>query len=102
MKRILRIAGPLGALLWVGAAFGTVSVTLPRDPYQFKAGPGQNLAIANCTTCHSAGYVYTQPPFTKTQWTAEVNKMVKAYGAPIAPGDVAGIVDYLMTQDGKQ
>jgi hypothetical protein len=31
----------------------------------------------------------------KASWQAEVTKMIKVYGAPIAEGDVAGIVDYL-------
>jgi hypothetical protein len=33
----------------------------------------------------------------KAFWQAEVTKMIKVYGAPIAEGDVAGIVEYLAT-----
>lgn len=89
------------AVLILGAAASTVSVTLPSDNVQFKPGPGADLATANCRTCHSAAYVYTQPPLNRAQWTAEVTKMKKAYGAPIDDADIAPIVDYLLTQNGR-
>lgn len=97
-----RIAILVGALLMLGAAYGTVSIKLPPETIRFKPGPGADVANANCSTCHSPAYVYTQPPLTRAQWTAEVNKMKAVYGAPIEAGDVNTIVDYLMTQNGKQ
>jgi len=78
------------------------SITLPPPDNTFKDGPNAALAQAKCTICHSADYVYTQPPLTKAQWTAEVTKMQKAYGAPIADADIPLLVDYLMSQNGKQ
>jgi sulfite dehydrogenase (cytochrome) subunit B len=48
-------------------------------------------------TCHSADYIKVQPPRQgKAFWTAEVNKMIKVFGAPIEPGDAAKIIDYLV------
>ena len=44
------------------------------------------------------GAVQTQPrgpKFGKDFWTAEVNKMVKVYGAPIEDADIPKIVEYL-------
>ncbi len=90
------------AVATLGASYGTVSIKFPPETIKFKPGPGMEVANANCSTCHSAAYVYTQPPLTKAQWTAEVNKMKAVYGAPIAPEDVNTIVDYLMAQNGKQ
>ena len=78
-----------------------VSVTLPASSIAFKSGPNLGVAQANCLVCHNADYVYFQPPMTRAQWTAEVNKMRAAYKASIADADVDRIVDYLMSQNGK-
>jgi sulfite dehydrogenase (cytochrome) subunit B len=87
--------------LFLLAASAVVTIVLPRPSIAFKPGPNVELATANCRTCHSAAYIYTQPPLNRTQWTAEVLKMKNAYGAPIDPADVDKIVDYLLTQNGK-
>ena len=75
-----------------------ISYTLPEETAAFK--PGTNLEVVqnNCTACHSADYVRTQPrgeKFKKDFWTAEVTKMIKVYGAPIEDADVGKIVEYL-------
>jgi len=75
-----------------------VAFTLPDETAAFK--PGTNLEVVqnNCTACHSADYIKTQPrgeKFKKEFWTGEVNKMIKLYGAPIEDADVGKIVDYL-------
>jgi sulfite dehydrogenase (cytochrome) subunit B len=88
-------------LLLILAASAILTVTLPRPSIAFKAGPNVDLATANCRTCHSAAYIYTQPPLNRAQWTAEVLKMKNSYGAPIDPNDVDKIVDYLVSQNGK-
>ena len=50
----------------------------------------------NCTACHSADYISTQPRGLKKDfWQAEVTKMIKVYGAPVEDADVGKIVDYL-------
>jgi sulfite dehydrogenase (cytochrome) subunit B len=75
-----------------------VSYTLPDETAAFKPGPNLELAKNNCTGCHSADYVNTQPrgpKFKNDFWQAEVTKMIKVYGAPIAEADVGKIVDYL-------
>lgn len=73
--------------------------TLPPETARFREGPGLDVVVSNCTGCHSADYIVTQPHGPKFQadfWTAEVNKMVKAYGAPIDKDDIPKIVDYLV------
>jgi hypothetical protein len=35
-------------------------------------------------------------------WAAEVNKMINAYKAPVAPEDVGAIVDYLARVKGTK
>ena len=42
------------------------------------------------------------PFLDRKGWEAEVNKMVKVYGAPMQPDEMAKIVDYLATNYGKQ
>jgi hypothetical protein len=37
---------------------------------------------------------------SKQAWTAEVNKMINTYKAPIAAEDVGPIVDYLASRKG--
>lgn len=89
------------AVLTLGATFGTVSIQMPAATVPLKPGPGVEVVNANCRTCHSAAYIYTQPPLSRAQWTAEVTKMRAVYGAPIADGDVGKIVDYLVAQNGR-
>lgn len=75
-------------------AFKSVSVELPAGDRMF-AGPHADAINNNCLACHSAGMVLTQPKLTKAEWTAEVNKMIGTYKAPVEQGDVSAIVDYL-------
>jgi hypothetical protein len=63
-------------------------------------GPGADAINKNCLACHSAGMVLNQPALSKSAWTAEVNKMINAYKAPVASEDVAAIVDYLTRTKG--
>jgi sulfite dehydrogenase (cytochrome) subunit B len=82
------------------AAAAPVAYTLPEETAAFKPGPNLDVVKNNCTACHSADYVNTQPrgpKFKKDFWQAEVTKMIKVYGAPIDDADVPKIVDYLTT-----
>jgi sulfite dehydrogenase (cytochrome) subunit B len=75
-----------------------ISYKLPDETAAFKPGPNLEIVQNNCTSCHSADYIKTQPEgpkFKKDFWQAEVTKMIKLYGAPIEDADVSKIVDYL-------
>jgi mono/diheme cytochrome c family protein len=75
-----------------------VSYTLPEEIAAFKPGPNLDVAQANCSGCHSADYISTQPRDQKSKtdfWQAEVTKMIKLYGAPIDQADIGKIVEYL-------
>jgi len=80
----------------------SVSIALPADTWRYAPGPGVEAVVKDCSACHSASYVLTQPRLTRKQWTAEVAKMRNAYGAPVPESDVATIVDYLVAQHGKE
>lgn len=87
------------ASLALGAAIAApVSYKLPDETAALKPGPNLEVVQNNCTACHSADYIQTQPrgpKFKKDFWQAEVTKMIKVYGAPIDDADVPKIVDYL-------
>jgi hypothetical protein len=60
-----------------------------------KDGPGKDKTMA-CVACHSVDYIEMNSPFMdKAAWTASVNKMINAFGAPIDKADVDTIATYL-------
>ena len=67
----------------------------------FPAGPGAEVAAANCLTCHSADHTLNQPTLSRVEWRKVVDKMITAYKAPIEPVDAAVIVDYLARIKGE-
>jgi sulfite dehydrogenase (cytochrome) subunit B len=93
------LASSFAAACWNGlAGAAPVSYKLPEETAAFKPGPNLDVVKNNCTACHSADYVSTQPrgpKFKKDFWQAEVTKMIKTYGAPIDDADIGKIVDYL-------
>jgi cytochrome c553 len=100
MKKILLSLAATALVTGTFAAAGAkpVSYQLPDETAAFKPGPNLEAAQNNCTACHSADYIKTQPQgakFKKDFWQAEVTKMIKVYGAPIDEADVGKIVDYL-------
>jgi hypothetical protein len=106
-------------LLFAGALFGGAVVVsapvfagsldtlksphaeMPTSDLMFPPGPGADEIDAGCLACHSADHVLNQPSLTRENWTEVVNKMIKAYKAPIDPDMAAKIVDYLVRTKGK-
>jgi sulfite dehydrogenase (cytochrome) subunit B len=83
---------------FAAARAAPASYQLPEETAAFRPGPNLEAAQNNCTGCHSADYISTQPRDVKSKkdfWQAEVTKMIKLYGAPIDQADVSKIVDYL-------
>jgi len=93
MKAYFTVAAAL--LLAAGAAGAQESKV------QLKDGPGRDKANA-CLACHSLDYIQMNSRFLdKAGWTASVNKMINAFGAPIAREDVEPIATYLAQHYGK-
>ncbi len=66
-----------------------------------KDAPGRDKA-QQCLACHSLDYIQMNSRFLdKAGWTASVNKMINAFGAPIAREDVDAIATYLSENYGK-
>lgn len=67
-----------------------------------KEGPGKEKLNA-CVACHSLDYIEMNSRFLdKAGWTAEVNKMINAFGAPIDKADAEIIAAYLAENYGKK
>jgi cytochrome c551/c552 len=87
-----------------GTSAGATGITLPPDVSKLRPSslPGYAMALQKCGICHSADYISYQPPgLSQAQWTAEMNKMQHAYGAPLDPGEVALIGAYLAVASGS-
>ncbi len=95
MKKIATLfATCVSALAFAAPA----DVVLPPETSVLRTSslPGYAVAAQKCGICHSADYVDYQPPgMTKAQWTAEMTKMQKAYGAPISDDEVKLLGIYL-------
>jgi sulfite dehydrogenase (cytochrome) subunit B len=63
---------------------------------KLKDAPGRDKVEGNCAACHSLDYIQMNSPFmSAAAWDAEVNKMIKAMGAPISDDDAKAIKEYL-------
>lgn len=70
------------------------AVAVPED--QAAPGPGRELFIAHCSSCHSMDYIRMHAPFgTRALWEASVAKMRNAFKAPVGDEDARAIVEYL-------
>jgi len=59
-------------------------------------GEARDLTATSCVTCHSLDYIRMNAPLmNRATWQKSVHKMIDKFGAPIAPEDVARIIDYL-------
>jgi mono/diheme cytochrome c family protein len=66
-----------------------------------KKGSGLDKVEGNCAACHTLAYIPMNSPFLNAAgWDAEVNKMIKGYGAPIDEADAKAIADYLKANYG--
>jgi hypothetical protein len=88
------------------AAFGTLAVSAAlaaETPIPLKDAPGRAAVENLCSGCHSLDYIRINAPFMNKQtWTAEVNKMINAFAAPIPQNDAAAIIDYLAANYGDK
>lgn len=80
-----------------GVTLASATIALPDDRIAFPAGAAGTLLTQSCTACHSSEMILNQPHLGADKWAATVEKMRKAYKAPIAPGDDAKIVAALLT-----
>jgi sulfite dehydrogenase (cytochrome) subunit B len=81
-------------------AFSVVSHA-QESKLELKDAPGRDKTM-QCGACHSLDYIPMNSRFLdKAGWTASVNKMINAFGAPIPKEDVDAIASYLAENYGK-
>ena len=72
-----------------------------ETPPQLAEGPGRDK-VEQCAACHTLDYLEMNSRFLdKAGWTASVNKMINAFGAPIPKEDVEPIATYLAQHYGR-
>lgn len=71
--------------------------SFPSLPAQLAEGEGLQETQSFCVMCHSTRYITMQPPLPAAVWEAEVNKMMKIYGAPIPEPAAKKITAYLQS-----
>ena len=88
MRTIMLAVASLALL--AGTAFAD------EQAIKLKPGPGLDKVEGNCGGCHTLAYIPMNSVYLNhAGWTAEVTKMIKAYGAPIEDADAKAIKDYL-------
>ncbi|MDT7042376.1 c-type cytochrome [Candidatus Nitronereus thalassa] len=75
------------------------TITFPLDPITFQSAPGSQIATSYCLICHSAEYVYMQPPHPRERWEEIVLKMKQVFGCPIPESDIPALSTYLVSQN---
>jgi len=69
---------------------------------KLKQAPGVDKVENNCAACHSLAYIPMNSVYLNAAgWDAEVNKMIKAMGAPIDDADAKAIAEYLKKNYGS-
>ncbi len=98
MKKII-----FGSLIVASSLFAQVKgdIEVPYIPYEIKMGKGFDTVQANCLMCHSFGYIINQGPQSREFWREKIDKMVKAFGAPITKKDAKTIEEYLFKHYGN-
>ena len=75
---------------------GNYSVSrFPSVSPKLAEGEGRVETESFCAMCHSTRYITMQPPLPAATWEAEVNKMIKTFGAPIPESSAKKIISYL-------
>ena len=81
---------------------GVSAAIAAEQSIALKNAPSRDVVEAMCAGCHSLDYIPLNSPFmNRDAWTAEVNKMINAFGAPIPATDAAKIIEYLATNYGQ-
>jgi sulfite dehydrogenase (cytochrome) subunit B len=71
-----------------------------EEAMTLKDAPGREVVEGYCGACHSLDYPRTNSFLDRRGWQTEVDKMIKAYGAPIDENDAKIIIDYLTVNYG--
>lgn len=87
MKRLFAIAVLLCA--------GVLRAQEAEAPRTLTPGKGVELTTARCVLCHDAQHI-TRTKLSRGEWEFNIKNMIER-GAPIAPAEIAPILEYLAT-----
>lgn len=87
----------VGAALLFSAPSGAQAPSAPEPT--LVPGPGRELTLQRCVLCHEAQHI-TRSRLTRAEWLENTELMIKR-GAPVAPSEIAPIVEYLFTYYGR-
>jgi len=88
-----KVSQPAARELTEDAHYGVASY--PTFEVGLAEGAGRAETQIYCSSCHTPRYITMQPPLPAATWDAEVQKMVKAFGATIPEADAQKIAQYL-------
>jgi hypothetical protein len=98
VRRALALAAAGGALV-AGAALAAGQGAAGQggeESIVLKAAPGYDITAARCAICHSLDYIPANAPaMNRAGWDKTIQKMRKAYGAPITDEEAQQILEYL-------
>ena len=78
------------------ALFCAVALAQEAEPSRtLIPGKGSDLTTARCATCHDAQHI-TRARLSRGEWEFNIKNMIER-GAPIAPGEIPVILEYLAT-----
>lgn len=83
------------------AADQVTEVRLEFVEYILPLGPHRERFQVNCTLCHSARLVFTQPLLPEKKWQEVVRKMITVYGATLPPDEERRVIEYLVAVHGS-
>lgn len=83
--------------MWVALllAAGTARAQDAEPSRTLMPGKGVELTIARCVICHDAQHI-TRTKLSRGEWEFNIKNMIER-GAPIAPAEIAPILEYLAT-----
>ena len=67
----------------------------PPAPKFLAPGPGVEITTTRCVLCHDATHI-TRTRLSRGEWEFNIKNMIER-GAPIAPAEIAPILEYLST-----
>jgi cytochrome c len=84
-----------GVLLFLGSTVIALAQDDPVPPKTLTPGKGVELTTARCVICHDATHI-TRTKLSRGEWEFNIKNMIER-GAPIAPNEIAPILEYLAT-----
>ena len=87
----------------VRSAMYSVGEFPPHAP-SLRPGPEDDRQLIDvyCVGCHSTAYIAMQPPLSRTQWEAEVQKMRSTFGAVVPDPAAQRIATFLHAYYGRR